>query len=92
MPSFFCPFCGGMIQSPDRFCRHCGRPIAGKRNVYGHPDSSTIANLCQVGATIYGTDVHGTVVVTADSRQATVATAHDAPPLTCPQPALAAMP
>jgi hypothetical protein len=33
---------------------------------YGHPTSRTIENLATVGAIIYGTDVHGTVVISTD--------------------------
>ena len=38
----------------------------GVGNSYGHPDAETIANLTDTGASIYGTDVNGTVVVTSD--------------------------
>jgi len=39
---------------------------AGLGNSYGHPHPETIAALLAVGATIYGTDVNGTVIVTTD--------------------------
>ena len=40
--------------------------MAGTDNTYGHPHDETIAALDAIGATIYGTDVHGTIVVTTD--------------------------
>lgn len=39
---------------------------AGINNSYGHPAPETIAALSAAGATIYGTDQNGTVVVNAD--------------------------
>ncbi len=39
---------------------------AGAGNSYGHPHGETLAALVGVGAEIYGTDVHGTVVVISD--------------------------
>ncbi|MFH0729367.1 MAG: hypothetical protein V2B19_23890 [Pseudomonadota bacterium] len=39
---------------------------AGAGNSYGHPHPETMAALLAVGATIYGTDVNGPVVVTTD--------------------------
>jgi competence protein ComEC len=36
---------------------------AGVNNTYGHPAPETIRSLNRVGATIYGTDVNGTIVV-----------------------------
>ena len=38
----------------------------GAGNSYGHPAPVTIVNLLATGATVYGTDVNGTVVVTSD--------------------------
>jgi competence protein ComEC len=49
---------------------------AGAHNSYGHPHASTIHNLERIGATIYGTDKDGTVVVSTDGSTYTVATAH----------------
>ena len=40
---------------------------AGIGNSYGHPHPETIAALTAVGAQIYGTDVNGTIIVTADA-------------------------
>lgn len=39
---------------------------SGAGNSYGHPHAETLAALTSAGATIYGTDVNGTVVVTSD--------------------------
>lgn len=39
---------------------------AGRGNGYGHPHAQTIAQLQAVGAQIYGTDQHGTVVISID--------------------------
>lgn len=41
--------------------------MAGINNSYGHPAPETIAALGTTGATIYGTDQNGTIVVNADS-------------------------
>lgn len=39
---------------------------AGLGNSYGHPHAETLAALTKGGATIYGTDVNGTVIITSD--------------------------
>ncbi|HKP52332.1 MAG TPA: ComEC/Rec2 family competence protein [Chloroflexia bacterium] len=39
---------------------------AGVNNPYGHPHQSTLDALARVYATVYGTDVNGTIVVTAE--------------------------
>jgi competence protein ComEC len=38
----------------------------GASNPYGHPDPETLARLYDAGATIYRTDLQGTIVVTTD--------------------------
>ena len=38
----------------------------GTSNPYGHPEPETLARLRDAGATIYRTDLHGTIVVTTD--------------------------
>ena len=48
---------------------------AGMGNSYGHPHAETLAALSAVGATIYGTDVNGTVIVTGDGGGYSVQTA-----------------
>ncbi len=55
---------------------------AGKGNPYGHPTPRTIANLKAVGAVVYGTDVHGTVVISTDGTDYQVTTARSAAPIT----------
>jgi beta-lactamase superfamily II metal-dependent hydrolase len=41
-------------------------------NTYGHPHEETITTLTAAGASIYGTDVSGTIVVTTDGTTYTV--------------------
>jgi beta-lactamase superfamily II metal-dependent hydrolase len=41
---------------------------AGANNSYGHPALQTIRSLNEVGATIYGTNVNGTIIVKATSK------------------------
>lgn len=40
-------------------------------NSYGHPEKEAIDRLKAVGARVYGTDEHGTIVVTADGKTKT---------------------
>jgi competence protein ComEC len=61
----------------------CAIYMAGLGNSYGHPHEEAIANLCQVGAEIYGTDIHGTVVITTDGVTYDVLPANDIPPVVC---------
>jgi len=42
--------------------------MAGEDNRYGHPHEGTIRVLCDVGAQIYGTDIHGSIVITSDGE------------------------
>ncbi len=46
--------------------------MAGKDNRYGHPHQETITALAQVGATAYGTDTNGTIVITTNGETYTV--------------------
>ena len=48
--------------------------MAGTGNSYGHPHAETIAALQAIGATIYGTDVNGNIVVTTDGQTYNVTT------------------
>lgn len=55
---------------------------AGTGNSYGHPHATVIDRIVASGAAVYGTDVHGTVTVTTDGTDLTVATDTGAPPET----------
>jgi competence protein ComEC len=48
--------------------------MAGEGNTYGHPHKETIEALLAVGAEIYGTDIHGTIVITTDGAVYTIQT------------------
>ena len=61
----------------------CAIYMAGQDNSYGHPHEEAIANLCEVGAQIYGTDIHGTVVVTTDGATYDVLLSNNEPPVAC---------
>jgi beta-lactamase superfamily II metal-dependent hydrolase len=69
-------------------------------NTYGHPHQETLVALDSVGAKIYGTDVHGTVVVTSDGKIYNVQTTKQAPlvkpsnvsPIPTPSPTLTPTP
>jgi len=61
----------------------CAIYTAGQDNSYGHPHEEAIANLCEVGAQIYGTDIHGTVVVTTDGATYDVLLSNNGPPVAC---------
>ena len=41
----------------------------GARNRYGHPDEDTLGRLEAAGATVYRTDLHGTLKVTSNKRR-----------------------
>lgn len=58
---------------------------AGKDNQYGHPSDEVISRLNGIGADVYGTPVHGTIVVTATSEgEITVETENNEPMVTVP--------
>lgn len=70
---------------------------AGAGNSYGHPHGETLAALTQSGAQVYGTDTHGTVIVTTDGTGYAVAVAQPAPPrappvVDAPQPTTVSQP
>ena len=48
--------------------------MAATGNRYGHPHKETILNLNQVGAEIYGTDIHSTIIITTDGEAFTTQT------------------
>jgi competence protein ComEC len=59
---------------------------AGANNTYGHPAPETITRLCDIGAIIYGTDVHGTIVVMTDGMTYDIYPSNDVPPVDCSIP------
>jgi beta-lactamase superfamily II metal-dependent hydrolase len=58
--------------------------MAGEGNIYGHPHQETINNLCEIGAQIYGTDIHGTITITTDGVTYNVLPSNNVPPVACP--------
>jgi beta-lactamase superfamily II metal-dependent hydrolase len=56
----------------------------GAGNTYGHPTQETLNRLAAHGATIYRTDLNGTVVLTSDCNTYSISATGAAPP---PQPA-----
>lgn len=55
---------------------------AGQDNRYGHPHEEALANVAAVDATIYGNDVHGTIIVETDGPEVTLTTTREAPTVT----------
>jgi competence protein ComEC len=55
--------------------------MAGKGNSYGHPHQETITALTEVGAEIYGTDIHGSIVITTDGEDYEIQLEKPAPPV-----------
>jgi len=62
--------------------------MAKEGNSYGHPHEETIQALNEIGTKIYGTDIHGTIVVTTDGETYTLQLARQVEPLsvTIPSP------
>jgi uncharacterized repeat protein (TIGR02543 family) len=56
--------------------------MAGGR--YGHPHDITIETLCGIGADIYGTDIHGTIIITVDDSGYSLQLENPMPPVTPP--------
>ncbi len=56
--------------------------MAGTSNSYGHPHDETIDVLCSIGADIYGTDVHGDIVITTDGVDYDIQLEKQASPVT----------
>lgn len=47
---------------------------AGEDNKYGHPDQEVVSLFEEKGIELYGTDVHGTITVETDGKEATLTT------------------
>lgn len=69
---------GSKTSSSDAFIKAIAPKYAviccGKDNKYGHPRKETTATLNKYKVTTYRTDINGTVVVTSDGKNITVAT------------------
>jgi len=62
--------------------------MAGIGNKYGHPHQETIQALSAIGAKIYGTDIHGNIIITTDGKIYSLQLQKQAPPVTVtPTPA-----
>ena len=70
----------------------CAIYMAEQGNSYGHPHEETITNLCEIGAEIYGTDIHGTITITTDGVTYTVLPSNNLPPVACQEPAIPSPP
>jgi competence protein ComEC len=55
--------------------------MASEGNSYGHPHQETLTTLDDSGATIYGTDVHGTIIVSTDGQTYNLQFEKQAPPV-----------
>jgi len=55
---------------------------AGKDNRYGHPHEEVVERLAAMGIPLYGTDIHGTVVIITDGVTYSVETEYAVPALT----------
>ncbi|MFC2017199.1 lamin tail domain-containing protein [Chloroflexota bacterium] len=56
--------------------------MAMEGNSYGHPHEETITALSEIGTEIYGTDVHGSIVITSDGEAYELQLEKQAPPVT----------
>lgn len=50
---------------------------AGSSNSYGHPSTEVVSLIQNTGIELYGTDVHGTIIVTTDGESYQIATNKD---------------
>ena len=62
----------------------CAIYMAGQGNSYGHPHQETITSLCEVGAEIYGTDIHGTITIMTNGVTYDLLPPNNVPPVVCP--------
>lgn len=80
---------GSSTSTSQRFLDAVGPDVAiysaGRDNQYGHPHEEVVDRLLRSGAAVYGTDVHGTVVVTTDGDGIGIRTATRAPVLAQPR-------
>lgn len=69
---------GAATSTSERFLEAVSPKIAiysaGADNPYGHPDIDVINRIKSRGIKIYGTDIHGTIVVATDGRNFTINT------------------
>lgn len=56
--------------------------MAGEGNGYGHPHHETLVALASIDAEIYGTDIHGTIVIITDGVDYEVDLEKQTPPIT----------
>lgn len=47
---------------------------AGENNEYGHPSSEVVSRIQAKGIELYGTDVHGTIIITTDGKEVSIST------------------
>ena len=63
---------GSRTSSSNRFLNEVNPDIAiysaGNENSYGHPHTEVMNRLARKGITVYGTDTHGTILVTSDGH------------------------
>ena len=57
---------------------------AGEDNPYGHPHDEVVDRLDRMDILLYGTDIHGTIVITTDGASYSVETEYEVPALTEP--------
>ena len=55
---------------------------AGEDNTYGHPHAEVVNRLADMGIPLYGTDIHGTVVIITDGVTYSIETEYEVPVLT----------
>lgn len=72
---------GSSTSSDPTFIRAVNPDIAiysaGKGNSYGHPHDEVVSLMQQSNIPLYGTDVHGTIVVTTDGSEYSIVTKED---------------